>query len=266
MKIFFFLLGLCSNLMAENWFKLDFSVEGGFSALASHQYQSGNQGTRYNFIKQGNQNVLVPFWRSSLGLLIHERHLLEMTYQPIFLDTQAVANQDLIFDDVKIGDKQPYKTRYYFPFYRIAYFYKIINKPFCLWSAGGGLQMRSATISFIEDDGGKGFVQNNIGPVPLIVTRFRYDFENHLFVGIDAAGFWAPIPIANGSDKKTTGWIYDVALQGGIKARDWLDVYLSARLIGGGADGDGSARISGDRYTYNSLNLLNFSTGLIFKL
>lgn len=266
MKYLSVLLFMSSMAQATNWYKLDLNIEGGFSAIASHEYQSGHSGTRFNFVKQGNQSVLLPFWRSAVGLSIYDRHLVEFTYQPIFLDTQAVADNDLKFDNITIPKGQPFNTRYYFPFYRLSYLYRIFDRPSWFWSIGGGIQMRSATISFTQGDGSERFVQNNIGPVPLLQSRFKYQFENHLFVASDLAGWWSPIPVANGSDKQTTGWIYDVALQGGIGLREWLDVYLSARLIGGGADGDGSKRSSGDSYTYNNLNILNFSTGLTFKL
>ncbi len=201
-----------------------------------------------------------------MGLNIHKRHDVEFTYQPVFLDTWAVAERDLKFDNVSISNGSSFQARYYFPFYRVSYFYRLFNGPKFMWSLGGGLQMRSANIAFVESNPKNAFVQSNIGPVPLIVTRLRYDFENRLFLSLDAAGWWSPIPVANGSDKMTTGWIYDTAIRGGIIATDWLDVYISTRLIGGGADGDGSKRASGESYTYNTLNILNFTTGVILKI
>lgn len=243
-------------------------VEGGFSAILNNQYQSGKNGTLFSFTDDGKQNFLFPSWRASLGLSIYETHDVEFTYQPIFLDTSAVAERDLRFDNVTIAASNSFQARYYFPFYRLSYSYRLFSGTKFMWSVGLGLQMRSASIAFTstEQNAVNSFVQTNIGPVPLILTRMRYDFENHLFLGLDGAGWWSPVPIANGSDKATTGWIYDVALKGGIRARDWLDVYFSTRLIGGGADGDGSERPSGEKYTYNTLNALNFSTGLTFKL
>ncbi|MES2504788.1 MAG: hypothetical protein V4534_07925 [Myxococcota bacterium] len=252
------------SLQAQPWYRLTMDVEGGFNAILGNQYQSGSTGTRFNFASEAKQNFLFPNWRASLGLNIYQRHDIELTYQPIFLDTLTIADRDLKFDDVTISKGSSFQARYFFPLYRLSYFYRLINLPNFFWSVGAGLQMRSASISFFDETTRKSFVQTNIGPVPLLLTRLRYEFDNHLFMSLDAAGWWSPIPIANGSDKMTTGWIYDTSVRGGIHAVDWLDVYISTRLIGGGADGDGSKRTSGESYTYNTLNVLNFTTGLVF--
>lgn len=266
LKIFVLIALFAFHLNAESWGRINVDIEGGFSAVLSNQYQSGKTGTLFNFSKEGKEDFLFPNWRAAVGLNIHKRHDVEFTYQPIFLDTVANAQQDLSFDNFKIDKGLTFQARYYFPFYRASYFYHLIEKPSMYWSLGLGLQMRSVNITFLNQSKNTAFVQTNIGPVPLITTRFRYDFENKLFLGFDAAGWWSAIPIANGSVKETTGWIYDVGLRGGICARDFLDVYVSMRLIGGGAKGDGSMRESGESYTYNTLNVLNFTTGFVFKI
>ena len=265
---FLLLCALFASTFAHStsWHQFSLTFEGGLSAILTNEYQSGSAGTRFDFTDEAKEGgFLFPNWRAALGLRLFQNHDFELTYQPVFLDTEGVAKRQLQFDNILVSKGDSFKARYYFPFYRFSYFYRIINQPNYFWSLGAGLQMRSVSISIFDENSRSRFVQNNIGPVPLLVTRFRYDFANRLFVATDIAGWWSPIPIANGSDKATTGWIYDAALQGGIRAQDWLDIYLSARIIGGGADGDGSERASGDRYTYNSLNILNFNAGFLFR-
>lgn len=255
-----------ASVQSESWHQFSLTLEGGFSAILTNEYQSGSAGTRFSFTDEAKEGgFLFPNGRAALGLRLFEHHDFELTYQPVFLDTEGVAQRQLQFDNILVAKGDSFKARYYFPFYRFSYFYRLINHPNCYWSLGAGLQMRSVSIVIFDENSKSKFVQTNIGPVPLLLTRFRYDFANHLFIATDIAGWWSPIPIANGSDKQTTGWIYDAALQGGVRALDWLDIYLSTRIIGGGADGDGSERASGDRYTYNNLNVLNFNTGFLFR-
>lgn len=248
----------------ESWFELHASIEYGVTSVVGHAIQFGSANPTFNLAKEGGQTTLFPFWRFGVEMQLLRYHTLELLYQPIYLDTQGVSAQNVQFDLTAFAAGTPIDSRYYFPFYRLSYFYHIVDDETVLFSMGGGLQIRNTTIAFASANGANRFATSNVGPVPLVTARFKYNFANGLWVVVDAGGIWAPIPGLNGSGSLVTGWLYDAAVQGGLDINDRFLLFMSARLIGGGANGDGVARDSGQTYSYNALNALNFSTGLTY--
>lgn len=245
--------------------KMNASFEYGFASVVTHVIQFGQANPGFDLVRDGGQSTLFPSWRASVAFNFLNGHTLELLYQPVYLDTQSTLRTNAAFDNVAFVSGTPINTRYYFPFYRLTYFYHFIDNGTIDLAGSLGVQIRNATIAFEAADGSGRFTTTNIGPVPLLGLRLKWNFSEHLWLASELAGLWAPIPGINGSGEPVTGWIYDGALLFGMNLSSHLAWYFSSRIIGGGAKGDGSARPSGDRYSFNDLNLLNVTTGLNFN-
>lgn len=237
----------------------------GLSGIANHSIQFGKNGTRFDFVRNGGQKVTYPYSRFALEFTLFQDHLFELVYQPIYIDTNVVLSQDTVFDDKTFASGSSLDTRYYFPFYRLSYFYKVVNNDEFMFGVGAGLQLRNATIWFSSPDGSKRFATTSLGPVPLLALRTSWSITDRWSVSAEAAGWWSPIPVLNGGSEPVTGWIYDGAIDAGYRFNKYVRLFLEARLIGGGAQGDsGASPGRTDGYNYNNLNVVNVSTGFSF--
>ena len=128
--------------------------------------------------------------------------------------------------------------------------------------------MRVAELDFITRD--MTLVRNsrNLGPVPLLKARARYNFDNGWWLGAEVDGFYAAIRILNGDlENEVIGGIIDASLSAGKELRPGLDAFLALRYVGGGAEGtsgeDASER-PGDGYTRNWAGFATVSLGFRF--
>src|SRR5688572_13531759 len=94
----FFLL--FTNQSLASTYAVHLRGEGGFSGIISHQIQFGESNRIFSYVKEGGQDVLVPFARFSADIELFGRHLIEFVYQPIYLQTNAMLKNDAMFDDV----------------------------------------------------------------------------------------------------------------------------------------------------------------------
>lgn len=239
----------------------------GLTGVATNMIQFGNSGTLFDLTKAGGESVTYPFSRFALEMHFLDDHIFELVYQPYYIDTNVVLTANVTFDNKTFLSGENLDTRYNFPFYRLTYFYKIVNNDTWLFAAGGGMQLRNATIWFSSADGSQRFATTSLGPVPLVAMKTNYNFSDRWSMSAEAAGWWSPIPVLNGSGRQVTGWVYDAAIEAGYRVNRYMRWFLEARLVGGGAQGD-TGLVAGrtDGYSYNNLNLVNVSTGLAFTL
>jgi hypothetical protein len=218
-------------------------------------------------VKEGGQDVLFPVSRLSLELEIKKKHTFILLYQPLRLESTALLKRDLLIDNLNFPAGTSVDFLYNFPFWRISYLNELLpdNERFN-FAWGLSLQIRNATISFESTDGTLFRANRDIGPVPVLKFRTRYNINNLTYTEIEADGFYAPISYLNGSDNEVVGAILDASLRQGLKVTDEVGAFLNLRYLAGGAVGTSDDDTGpGDGYVKNWLHFLTVTAGFRYE-
>lgn len=250
--------------------KIEFraNAEIGFISVLAHNIQLGENGTYFDYVKDGGQDVLFPSSRLSIELDYNKRNTFIFLYQPLRIETQALLRTDLIANDITFPASTGIKCLYNFPFYRFSYLRELTkeNEKFNL-AIGLSLQIRNATIEFESNDGELYTDNRGIGPVPALKIRSRIKINKCFYSEFEADGIYAPVSYLNGSDNEIVGAILDASLRVGAEVNVLTDMFLNIRYLGGGAIGTDTGDVwPGDGYVKNWLNFLNISAGFVLKL
>lgn len=241
-------------------------AELGFLVVASHIIQLSNDGTRFDYRKDGGQDVLFPFFRLTTDLKFKGRHTIVFLYQPLKLTGETVLAEDTVFDGIVFPADTPLNSVYGFPFWRISYLYDFLRRAGDEAALGFSLQIRNATITFTSADGALRADRRDVGPVPTLKFRGRWGFENGVFWGTEIDGMYAPISVINGSDEEITGAILDANLRVGYDFTDRVSAFFNIRYLGGGAVGtESNPTPPSDGYTKNWLHFVTVSLGVDFR-
>lgn len=243
-------------------------AEVGFLAVLSHKVQFGRDGTYFDYVDQGGQNVLFPTTRFSLELDFNKYNTFILLYQPLRLETQALLLDDLVANGTTFPSGTAVNFLYNFPFYRISYLRELTrdNEKFN-FAIGASLQIRNATISFESTDGTLFTDNRDIGPVPALKIRTKWNMSEKFYSELEADGIYAPISYINGSDNDVTGAILDASIRFGAHVNKRTNIFLNFRILGGGATGQSDDEPGpGDGYVANWLNFMNVSTGFVLYL
>lgn len=245
-------------------------VEFGLLDPLAHRIQFGRNGTAFNYVKDGGQDVLFPTTRLSVEAFWRRRHGLIFLYQPIDIRTDETLRQDLIVDNVTFPAGTAMKFRYGFDFYRVSYLFNFLS---CQeeneLSLGGSLQLRNAIIDFTSVDGTLSRSNRDVGPVPAIKSRGRWHVSERAWLGYEADGMYAPVKYINGGKSDVVGAILDLSLRAGYNVAPPIDVFFNLRYLGGGATGTSKSdavRGPGDGYTSNWLHFLTSTVGVEVRL
>ncbi len=252
---------------AGNNLKFRGVAEVGYLAVLSHKVQFSNSGTYINYVKEGGQDVLYPVSRLSLELEIKEKHTINLLYQPLRLESSALLERDLTIDELTFPAGTSVDFLYNFPFWRISYLNELLpdNERF-KFALGASLQIRNATIAFESTDGSLFRSNRDIGPVPVLKFRTRYNFNEVTYTEIETDGFYAPISYINGSDNEVVGAILDASLRQGLMVSDRVNTFLNLRYLAGGAVGTSEDETGlGDGYVKNWLHFLTVSAGFVYE-
>ncbi len=250
--------------------KFNFEVETGLVGVLAHTYQSGSTvdgATSFDFVTQGGQDNLYPFDRYVAGLKINDKHKLSFLYQPLEIISNVTFKDDVQIDGTVFADGTPMEIKYGFPFYRFTYSYLFLNNENLELAAGLALQARNASIVFKEVSGDQMEVSQNVGPVPAINLFGRYDFDNGLYLSLDATGLYASSALINGATFSFEGSILDASFRVGYPLRKGLDVFANLRFLGGTAKGDSEYiertwTEATESYTSNVLSTSSFTIGI----
>lgn len=246
----------------NSWYKFKIGYEKGFLGFISHTIQFGTDGTNFNYIDEGGQNVLFPFTRMTADLKMNERHNLTFLIQPFEIYTSSLPERDIIIENVTFPEGEPINLKYGFTFYRLSYLYdfqKESNKEFAL---GLSFQIRNASIIFASADGGLISINNNIGPVPILKLRWQKPLGESTWIGTEIDGFYASGRYITGSENDFEGAIIDVSLRFGFELTDYLNSFLNLRYLGGGASGTEEDE---NKYTDNWLKTFSVSLGFYLQ-
>jgi hypothetical protein len=241
-------------------------AESGFLGVLDHRIAYSEDDTPFRYHRDGGQDVLFSFARFSAEVTVREKHTAVFLYQPLEVETRVPMPSDFSVDDEEFSGSS-LRLLYSFPFYRFSYLNSVFRSDRLHIGAGASLQIRNANIEF-EGKGGdagqdaEGFYRSaDIGPVPLLKARIRYDLGGGFWIGAEADGIYAPVSYINGSDNNTVGALLDGSLQGGYTVSPQVDIFLNLRYLGGGATNSDE-----DAYTYNWINLTTVSLGAALTL
>ncbi|MBP1672627.1 MAG: hypothetical protein H6Q25_442 [Bacteroidetes bacterium] len=265
-----FMLLLMGNSIAQNEsskFQYRAVAEVGFVSVLSHKIQLGNSGTYFDYVKEGGQDVLFPTLRFSLEMDLNKKNTFIILYQPLRIETQAVLQNSTTFNGLMFPANKGIKAVYNFPFYRFSYLRELAanNEKFKM-AIGLTVQIRNATISFESTDGTLFTDNRDIGIVPALKLRTKYNFTPKFYSEIEADGIYAPVSYLNGSDNEIVGAILDASWRFGAEVNPFTNMFLNFRYLGGGAVGSGDPDFPGDGYVKNWLHFFNVSAGFILKL
>lgn len=247
----------------NSWYKFKLGYEKGFLGFISHTIQFGTNGTNFNYIEEGGQNILFPFTRMTADLKMNERHNLTFLIQPFDIYTSALPERDIIVEDITFPEGTPMNLKYGFTFYRLSYLYdfqKESNKEF---SIGLSFQIRNASIIFSSSDGELISINNNIGPVPILKFRWERPLNKSMWIGSEIDGFYVSGRYISGSSDDFEGAIIDASLRLGFELTDYLNTFLNLRYFGGGASGTQEGEES--KYTDNWLKTFSVSLGFYLQ-
>jgi len=250
-------------------FEARVGTEVGFVGVAKHTIQFGRDGTRFDYVKEGSQNILFPFRRLSAELHLKPRHTIILLAQPLDVRTETWLENPLVVDTDTFPAGTPMDLRYGFDFYRLSYQYDLWPDPNRELAFGVSLQIRDASISFSSKDGRNTRVYQDVGPVPVLRFRTRVPVGERGWFGSEIDGFYAQGKFVTGSNNVESsfkGAILDASVRYGLSLNESVDGFINARYIGGGAEGQQSVpKNRGDGYTSNWLGTLSLTIGFYVK-
>ena len=253
----------------DNSYEVRFSTEMGLVGVLKHTIQFGKEGTRFDYVADGGQDILFPFRRMSAELHLKPRHTIVLLYQPLDIRTETYLAKPLVLDTDTFPAGTPMNLRYGFDFYRVSYQYDFWPQPDRELAVGLSLQVRDASISFVPKDGSNARVYDDLGPVPILRFRGRLPIAGSSWVGTEIDGFYAQGKVVTGSSNVQSsfrGAILDASLRYGLSLNESVDAFINARYIGGGASGQqATPQYRGDGYTDNWLGTMSLTLGLLIR-
>jgi hypothetical protein len=217
--------------------KASFDVEFGGLKVLSHTYRVGAApaNSDFNFVTQGGQEILFPFGRLEASFLFGGRHEVGFLYQPLELDTKVNFPSTVTVDGKAFLG--PTAITYGFPFYRLTYQYRFLDRGDSWLGGGLAIQLRNASIRFESLDGSPLAVSQNLGIVPALALSGHLAIGGPWFAAFEATGIYASSALFNGADFQFEGSLLDASARLGFAVNDSASVYLNVRFLGGSAAG-----------------------------
>ncbi len=242
------------------------SLEVGFIDVISHTIQFGENGTEFDYVAEGGQDILFRFNRLTAELALGHRHAFILLFQPLDIQTEALLSRDVMIDDLIFPADTPLQLRYGFDFWRLSYLYDFWRQEDRELAIGISLQLRNASISFRSFDGTLFRNNQGVGPVPIFKFRTRIPLKGGLWLGSEIDGFYASGRYITGSENDFVGSILDASARLGFELSRSFDAFLNIRYIGGGARGTEEDNVGpGDGYTDNWLHTVAVTLGTYIK-
>jgi hypothetical protein len=240
---------------------IEATTELGFLAVLAHEIRLGRDGDRIDYPGDLAQSNLYLSLRASVDVDIWRQHIITLVYQPLEIESRAVAPRSLRIDGLDFVQGTPVRARYSFPFYRIGWAFDVLAGRDEELAFGLGLQIRNAAIEFESADGTLYRGRNDVGPVPLLRARGRFPIASGWFCAFEVDGFYAFVPGFNGSDTDVEGAIADVSVRLGWRVMRHVDAFLNVRYLAGGAEGQADPSETSDGYQSNWLHFLAVTLG-----
>ncbi len=250
----------------DNWLSFRGGLELGLIDVLSHTIQFGTNGTEFDYVREGGQDIFFRFARLTAELQLGHRHTVIFLIQPLTLNTEALLTRDIVVDDLTFPSNTPVELKYGFDFWRISYLYDFNSRADKEVAIGLSLQMRNASIRFSSYDGELFRINQGVGPVPIFKFRTRIPFNNGLWFGSEIDGFYASGKYITGSENDFLGAILDASMRLGFQMSGTFDAFVNLRYLGGGSRGtDEDDPGPGDGYTDNWLHTISITLGTYIK-
>jgi hypothetical protein len=240
--------------------------EGGFLGVLGNRIQLSQDGTEFDYVREGGQDILSSFRRVSAEVRVRPKHELVFLYQPLSLSAEVLLENDEVIDGLAFAAGTSLEATYNFPFWRASYLYHFRPNSKNERALGLSLQLRNATISFRSLDGSQFRTNRDLGPVPILKAKIKQYVGDGLWIGAEADGFYAPISYLNGSDNEVIGAILDASLRAGIDLPRGVGAFLNLRYLGGGSVGTAEPEGPNDGFTENWLHFITLSLGMSYDL
>ena len=250
----------------DNWLSFRGGLELGLIDVLSHTIQFSTNGTEFDYVEEGGQDIFFRFVRLTAELQLGSRHTVIFLIQPLTLNTEALLTRDIVIDDLTFPANTPVKLKYGFDFWRASYLYDFNSSADREIAIGLSLQMRNASIRFASYDGSLFRINQGVGPVPILKFRIRLPFNNGMWFGSEIDGFYASGKYITGSENDFLGAILDASIRLGFKMSNRFDAFVNLRYLGGGARGtEEDDPGPGDGYTENWLHTMSVTLGTYLK-
>lgn len=228
--------------------------EAGPAAILQNDGEYGANGTRYSAADVGQRKNLIVSQRTSVELA-RGRHRLILLYAPFEVTTEVTLDRPLQFRDTNFAAGSVVSHHYLFDGYRASYLYRAVDRGAFKLEVGGSVQIRNAEVAFRTVDGTQRDAENDIGVVGAAKARLWYQPS--------AQSSWAALEFDGlstfGLLSNVRGGIYDAQLMAGYPVARSVDLFLGARLLGGGADVK-------SKNIYNWANFVAFTVGVRVSL
>jgi len=210
-------------IMAEA--RLSVDIEGGMvGSLYNDVRIPGDEGTLFS-LTDDLSTESAPYFRARLTYTIADRHTLSALYAPLTLEAGGAAPSDIVYEGETFPEGADLNGRYTFNSYRLTYRYEFT--PRGKWSYGLGFTGKIRDAEVIVDNDELESAKTNVGFVPLLNFRIRYDATDVLAVSLEGDALAAP-----------QGRAEDVMLGVHYRVSDSVELRGGYRFVEGGADND----------------------------
>ncbi len=241
-------------------------METGLLLPVENRVQFGRDGTEFEYVEEGGQDLVFPFARYEAEIGFVERHKFLLLYQPLELTTRVSLSRDIRVDGLDFPENTPVELLYGFPYYRLTYLFDFLRSPRSELALGLSLQLRRAQIEFTSLDGELFRSRRNVGPVPLLNFRFLAPLPKRLWLAGDLQGLYAPGEIIPSQDGDGVGAFLGAGLKLGVELRPFFRPFFGIRYIGGGSRAeDPDYQGPGDGFAENWIHYLAFNLGFTFQ-
>jgi len=204
---------------------LSVDIEGGMvGSLYNDVRIPGDEGTDFSLTDDLTTDS-APYFRARLTYTIAERHTFSALYAPLTLEASGTAPADIFYEGETFPEGSELDGSYTFNSYRLTYRYEFT--PRGKWSYGLGFtgKIRDAEIKIESDELSSS--KTNVGFVPLLNFRVRYDATDRLALSLEGDALAAP-----------QGRAEDVMLAAHYRLNDMVELRGGYRFVEGGADND----------------------------
>lgn len=248
--------------------------EQGLVSVLSHTIQVGTNGTPFDYVEKGGQDVLLPFERLNIGAVIKDRHRVSFLYQPLEINTVVPFEGNVEVDDKDfngtVAAPLPMELKYSFPFWRVSYSYDLLKQKEATLGVGLSLQIRNASIVFKAVDGSQVSVSNNVGPVPALHIYSMWKTPYKINLSADITGSYATSAFFNGADFEFSGSLLDASLRAGYQLKHNIEIFSNIRFLGGTSKGTSTSSgaswsVANQRFSENNLATLSATMGVVIR-
>lgn len=204
--------------------------ETGPAYIAQNDGRYGVDGTAFDAADVGQQDNLLVVDRATFELR-SGRHAVIGLYAPLSVTTRVTLADDLQFRDEMFEAGTVVDHRYVFDGIRASYLFAVLPGDTWRLEAGASLQIRTAKVAFTSTDGDQHADESDIGLVGAFKARLTYRPGDGAWGRLEADAL-----STFGLLGDTSGGIYDVALIAGRPVGRGVDVHVTLRLLGGGAE------------------------------